>query len=586
MRISKQQRMPMKWLEKYKISPPVLEKESDYPDWAISLVPTLLNRTGTWRIFRPIYENKVPPCNNECPTNEKIQGYFDYVKQGKLLDAYKLILEDNPFPSITGRVCYHPCEGVCNRKDYDESLAIHCVERYIGDWGIKHVPFAKPREKRKETVAIIGSGPAGMAAAYYLTLDGFNVTIFERKTKLGGMLRYGIPAYRLPKKILDSEFKKLTALGVKFKVNCAIGKDITLDSLRKSYDYIIIGHGAHKNRPLGIPNENAAGVFSGLEFLFQINSGKKPKIRKKVAIIGGGNTAIDAARSSLRLGSIPTILYRRTRTEMPAVPDEVDAAEKEGIKIEFLVAPVKVKATKKGKVTGIELIKMKLGKPDASGRRRPVPVEKSNFVLKFNNIISAIGEQVDLSMLSKDIEKSEWGVKADNIGRTNIPNVFAVGDCVTGPKTVVEAFGAGKRAALKILGETDKIKFKAEMRNAGEASMNQRPVKFTDLNLDYFEHANKIPDLEIQVAARKKNCKEVHTGYNKAMFKQETERCFSCGVCNKCDNCFVLCPDLSVLKDAGDYEFDYDYCKGCGVCARECPRYAITMLEESKVEVE
>ncbi|MBS4014849.1 MAG: FAD-dependent oxidoreductase [Candidatus Latescibacteria bacterium] len=563
----------MKWLDKYKVIHPKLEKETDYPHWAISLTSTLLNRTGTWRIFRPLYQDQIPPCNNECPTNEKIQGYCDLVKQAKFAEAYKLILEDNPFPAITGRVCYHPCENSCNRKDYDDAIAIHCVERFIGDWGLKNVALAKPKVKNKKTVAIVGSGPAGMAAAYYLGLEGYQVTIFEKQTKLGGMLRYGIPAYRLPKAVLDTELKKLIKLGMKSKTKCAVGKDITIDYLRKNYDYVIICHGAHKNRPLGVPNDKAKGVISGLEFLSQINSGKKPKIGKKVAVIGGGNTAIDAARSCLRLGLKPMILYRRTRLEMPAVPDEVDACEAEGIRIEFLVAPVKVLATKKGKVTGIELMRMKLGKPDASGRRRPVPVARSNFKIKLNAIITAIGEQVDLSILTPDIQKTEWGVKVDRLGKTNITNVYAIGDCVTGPKTVVEALGAGKRTAFQIIGATEKI-----------ISKTDKPVKFTDLNLDYFEHQDKTKIPEISVAARKKNFKEVHTGYNKEMVLKESERCFSCGVCNKCDNCFVLCPDLSVIKDNGEYEFDYDYCKGCGVCAHECPRNAITMIEESKVE--
>jgi len=565
----------MKWLEKYKPPVPVLQKESDYPNWAISSTSTLLNHTGTWRIFRPMYDNKIPPCNNECPTNEKIQGYFDLVKQNKLSDAYKLILEDNPFPSITGRVCYHPCESACNRKDYDQALSIHCVERFVGDWGIKNVPLAKPIAKHKETVAIVGSGPAGMAAAYYLGLAGYNVTIFEKKAKLGGMLRYGIPTYRLPKNVLNNEFKKLAALNVKFKTNTAIGKTVTLDVLRKNFDIIIICHGAHKNRPMGVANENSDGVYSGLEFLSVINAGKKPKIGKKVAIIGGGNTAIDAARSCLRLGSTPVILYRRTKAEMPAVLDEIEAAEAEGIKIEFLVAPEKVVANKKGKVIGIECIKMKLGKPDASGRRRPVPVPKSNFVLKFDSIISAIGEQVDLTILSSDVAKTEWGIKADYLGRTNVNNVYAIGDCVTGPKTVVEAFGAGKRVAFKISGEEHNIEHKVE-----------RPVQFSELNTDYFEHADKVKVAELPVKDRKKNFNEAHLGYNKISVKDEVERCFSCGICNKCDNCFVVCPDLSVIKQNGDYEFDYDFCKGCGVCARECPRYAITMKEESKVETE
>lgn len=563
----------MKWLEKYKPEIPVLEKESDYPEWAISLTSTLLNRTGTWRIFRPVYLNKIPPCNNECPTNEKIQGYIDYVKQNKLVDAYKLILEDNPFPAITGRVCYHPCESVCNRKDYDEALSIHCIERFIGDWGLKNVSFEKPITKRKESVAIIGSGPAGMACAYYLAKHGYNVTIFEKKTKLGGMLRYGIPAYRLPKNVLNNEIKKLIALGVKFKTNCSVGKQISFDELRKSFDFIVIGHGAHQNRPLGVPNDNADGVFSGLEFLSIINAGKKVKIGKKVAVIGGGNTAIDAARSCLRLGSIPTILYRRTKAEMPAVPDEIRACEDEGIKIEFLVAPVKVLTNKKGKVSGVELIRMKLGKPDASGRRRPMPIENSNFTMKFDTIISAIGEQVDLSFITPDIIKTDWGIKADFLGKTNVKNIYAIGDCVTGPKTVVEAIGYGKRTAWAIIGLEDKIIYKSE-----------NPVKFTDLNTDYFEPLPKIPMPELAVKFRKNNFKEVHTGYDKHMLVREAERCFSCGVCNKCDNCFVFCPDLSVIKDNSAYSFDYDYCKGCGVCAHECPRNAISMVEESKFE--
>lgn len=563
----------MKWLDKYKVNTPTLNKEADYPHWAISMSSTLLNHTGTWRIFRPLYLNKIPPCNNECPTNEKIQGYCDFVKQGKLAEAYKLILEDNPFPAITGRVCYHPCENACNRKDYDNAIAIHCVERFIGDWGVKNIPLAKPQAKHKQTVAIIGSGPAGMAAAYYLGVAGYNVTMFEKQAKLGGMLRYGIPIYRLPKNVLDREFTKLTNLKVKYQTRCAVGKDITIDALRQQYDYVIICHGAHKNRPMGVPNDNAKGVISGLEFLSQINSGKKPRIGKKIAIIGGGNTAIDAARSCLRLGLKPMILYRRTRLEMPAVPDEVNACEKEGIKIEFLVAPEKVITTKRGKLVGIELIKMKLGKPDSSGRRRPVPVPKSNFIMKFDAIITAIGEQVDLSILNSDINKTEWGVKADQNSRTNINNVYAIGDCVTGPRTVVEALGAGKRVAFQIMGATDKI-----------ISKSDKSVKFSELNLDYFEHGERVIQPELPVHTRTNNFKEVHTGYNKIQANTESERCFSCGVCNKCNNCFILCPDLSVMKNNNDYEFDYDYCKGCGVCANECPRNAITMIEESKVE--
>ncbi len=563
----------MKWLEKYKTIQPKLEKESDYPHWAISSTSTLLNQTGTWRIFRPIYQNKIPPCNNECPTNEKIQAYCDLLKHHKIADAYKIILEDNPFPSITGRVCYHPCENKCNRKDFDDAILIHAIEKFIGDWGLKNVPFAKRQANKEQTVAIVGGGPAAMSASYYLAQAGYQVTIFEKQAKLGGMLRYGIPSYRLPKKVLDQELQKLTKLGVKTKTKCTVGKEISIDELTKTYNYVIVCYGAHKNRPLGVPNDNAQGIISGLEFLHQINSGKKPNIGKKVAIIGGGNTAIDAARSCLRLGRKPIILYRRTRNEMPAVPDEINACENEGIKIEFLVAPHKVHVNKKGKITALELIRMKLGPPDASGRRKPVPIANSNFKMKLDTIITAIGEQVDLSIVPDYLDKNDWGIKADFVGKTNINNLFAIGDCVTGPRTVVEAFGAGKRVAFTIIGKIEKITHKSD-----------NPVKFSDLNLDYFEHLNKTDVPELPIATRKTNFKEVHLGYNQVMAIKEASRCFSCGVCNKCDNCFVFCPDLSVLKENDEYAFDYDFCKGCGVCAHECPRSAITMIEESKME--
>lgn len=569
----------MKWLEKYKPTIPKLEKESDYPEWAISIAETLLNKTGTWRIFRPVYENKTPPCNNECPANEQIQKYLDLVKQNKFQEAYETIIEDNPFPAITGRVCYHPCEQACNRKDYDESLAIHCCERFLGDFGLKAKLLPKPQEKRKTKVAIIGSGPAGMSAAYYLGLAGFQVTIFEARGKLGGLLRYGIPSYRLPKNILDAELKKLSALQVTFKTNCTIGKDINISQLTKEYDFVIIATGCTKSRPLEIPNEKGKGVYSGLEFLSEVNNNKRPKLGKRVAIIGGGNTAIDAARVCLRLGYKPIILYRRTRAEMPAIADEINAAETEGIPIEFLVAPVKVIRTKKGTVKGIELIKMKLGEPDASGRRRPIPIPNSNFVKKVDAILSAIGEEVDLSILPQELKTTGWSVAADNFGQTNITNIFAIGDCVTGPKTVVEAIGAGKRVARFIIGQANGI-------DLSKTDNKKEVVTFSQLNPIYFERQPRIPIPQISLGQRKRSFKEVNIGYDKQMVKNEAERCFSCGVCNKCDNCFVFCPDLSVMKDNGEYEFDYDYCKGCGVCARECPRYAITMIEESKVETE
>ncbi len=561
----------MRWLDIETPPKLVLEREPDYPPWAVSLTNTLVNRTGSWRIFKPRYLDKTPPCQDACPAKEKIQGYLELVKQKRYLEGYELIIQDNPFPSITGRVCFHPCEAACNRSEYDEPLGIHNVERFLGDYGLKKTKREKSNNLNGKQIAIIGSGPAGLSGAYYLAKMGYQVTILEHFGLPGGMLRVGIPSYRLPKDILDKEIKKVEALGVKIKTNTTLGKDITLEELRRNFDAVFIATGAHKSRNLGVPNEEVKGVYSGLEFLAQINMGKRPRIGKEVLVIGGGNTAIDAARCALRLGAQPKILYRRTRAEMPAVADEILEAEKEGVLIEFLVAPVKV-IKSKGRVTKLECQRMKLGAPDASGRRRPVPIKGSNFRLSCDSIISAIGEEVDLSYLTEEIKSTGWSIDADEWGRTSVPNVFAGGDCVTGPKMVVDAIGAGKRVALAI----DSYFANKEIKPEPKPEI----VQFANLNLAYFEPAPRNPLPSLSIKERKRNFKEVHLGYNESLAFQEAERCFSCGICNKCDNCFVFCPDLAVMKSDGKYEFDYDFCKGCGVCASECPRNAITMEEE------
>jgi 2-oxoacid:acceptor oxidoreductase delta subunit (pyruvate/2-ketoisovalerate family) len=582
----------MRWLEAEPPKIPVLERESDYPPMAVSLTTTLVNRTGSWRIFRPIYDNKLPPCNAECPAGEKIQGYLDLMEQKRYLDAYQLILESNPFPSITGRVCFHPCEGACNRKEFDEPIGIHNIERFLGDYGLSKAPIPKPAVRRPDQVCIIGSGPAGMTAAWFLALEGYPVTMLEAAAQPGGMLRLGIPDYRLPKTVLDREFRKLKALGVKVRTNTRVsgqgpgtgerkpgtggrGSGISVDDLRRQFSIILFAHGAHQSRELGVPGQEAKGVMSGLEFLAQINLGKRPRIGKRVAVIGGGNTAIDAARSALRLGAEPRILYRRTRAEMPAVADEVEEALREGIPIDFLVAPVKV-IRSKGRVTGMELLRMKLGKPDESGRRRPVPVKNSSFRLKFDSILTAIGEQVDLGFLGADVPVTGWSVSADRWGRTGRSGVYAAGDCVTGPKTVVEAIGMGRRAARAI----DAHVTQQSLPEEEKAEIAQ----YVNINTVYFDHASRKPMPALDLKARRRNFKEVHLGYAPNDAVEESARCFSCGVCDRCDNCYVFCPDMSVLKKDESYEYDYDFCKGCGVCARECPRNAITMIEERQAK--
>uniref|UniRef100_A0A7V4E4N8 FAD-dependent oxidoreductase n=1 Tax=candidate division WOR-3 bacterium TaxID=2052148 RepID=A0A7V4E4N8_UNCW3 len=552
-------------------------KVSDYPELAISWETTLVNKTGTWRTFFPKYGEKTPPCNYYCPANEPVQKYLALTLEGKFEEAYLTILEKNPFPAITGRVCYHPCEIGCNRGNFDESVAIHAVERFLGDYGLNLVEPKRKVEKLKsdKKVAIIGSGPSGLSCAYYLLKNGIAVTIFERENFAGGILAYGIPNYRLPKEIVKKEIEKISKMGAKFIFEKELGKDFSLNDLEKEYDAIFLAIGAQIEQELGIPNENVKGVFLGLEFLKAVNLKRKlPYFGKNVLVIGGGNTAIDCARVAWRKGTKVKIIYRRTKEEMPAVKEEVEEAIKEGIEIIFLTAPLKIIKDKKGKVKGLECVKMRLSEEiDESGRRKPVPIKNSNFVIRGDTIIKAIGEKVDLDILPKEIIGKRT-ILADEWGRTNLEKIFAGGDCVTGPKTVVEAIAYGRKGAFLILHYLKNYEPpKKEIFNL---------VNYENLNTYYFEKQKRVEEDKLPLNKRKGNFKEIIRTLNNHEAMAEASRCFSCGVCNNCDNCYVFCPDLAILKKNGSYEILYDYCKGCGVCAHECPRNVISMFFEEE----
>ncbi|SMB98918.1 NADH-quinone oxidoreductase subunit F [Thermanaeromonas toyohensis ToBE] len=397
------------------------------------------------------------PCQNTCPANVDVPVYIDLIRQRKFLEAYEVIKYENPFPVVCGRVCHHPCEGKCNRAKMDEAVAIRSLKRFAGDFALSlngKLPKLEVAPTNGKKVAIVGSGPAGLTAAHYLALKGYQVTVFEALPVAGGMMAVGIPEYRLPKEILMAEIKNITELGVEIRTNSALGRDFTLEDLRRDgYQAIFLAIGTHRELKLDIPGEELEGVYSGVSFLRELNLGRPVDVKDKVvAVIGGGNVAVDAARSARRLGAREVyILYRRTQEDMPAIREEIHEAEKEGIHITCLTAPVAILG-EKGRVKAIRCQKMRPGEFDKSGRRKPVPVEGSEFTMDVDVVIAAVGQTVDREGLPADIEVTRAGTIAVNEKTlaTNLPGVFAGGDCVSGPDTVITAIASGKKAAAAI----------------------------------------------------------------------------------------------------------------------------------------
>ncbi len=551
----------------------------EMPPLAFSLESTRKIPTGSWRHVRPVYKNKTSPCEVGCPAGEKIPVYFDLVRQKKYEEAWYKILEDNPLPGVTGRVCYHPCEGQCNRKPYDEAVAIHNIERFVADKNLRNKKLPQVSETPKsEKVAVIGSGPAGLSCAYQLSRKGYRTVIFEADHEPGGMLRYGIPEYRLPKKILDKEIADIESLGVEIRMDSRIGGNVAWSELEK-FDAVFVAVGAMRSRKMDVAGEGLKGVYTGVDFLRDLSTGIVPKVGRQVLVVGGGNTAIDAARSAVRLGKKATILYRRTRAEMPAVPEEIEEAEKEGVRFEFLVAPAKITGVK-GKASKIELIKMKLGEPDASGRRRPVPVKGSNYTMAADTIISAIGEEPDLSFLPYSFLKKGVRLFVDDDYSTGVPGIFAGGDAATNPNgTVVNAIRAGKDAAKSI----DEFLGWRTQSNG----LSHDVVHPDDVNTFYFPHEKRVKVPRIAVEKSKASFTEVNRTLTEGQALDEAERCFTCGTCLHCDVCLTFCPDVAISKDKdGEYVIDYDHCKGCGICVNECPREAMELVPEGAHEVE
>lgn len=516
----------------------------------------LIKRTAIYRRYPQavpgafaIDKKGVSPCTFACPLGVNAHAYVVLIAQGRYAEALEVERRLNPFPAICGRICPHPCEMECSRKDLDEAISIAGLKRFLADWEAanpdKKSPTPQIKEQRSEKIAVIGSGPAGLMAARDLALKGYKVTIFESQPEAGGMLRYGIPAYRLPKDIIKQEIQtSVLDLGVELKTNTVLGKDFTLDDLKKQgYKATFIAIGAWEGLKLNIPGESEfRGVTDAVTFLKNLNLGKPHDVKgKKVAVIGGGNVAVDAARSAWRLGaSEVNLVYRRSRVEMPANPWEIEETIHEGVKITFLAAPTKVLG-ESGKVTRLECIKMELSEPDASGRRRPTPVKGSEFVIPVDIIIPAISQQPDKNTLAAaNTKTTQWGLlEVDGITlETTMPGVFAGGDAVSGPATAVEAIEAGQRAAVSI----DRYLKGQDLTEGREEPQRDKVTKET-------EGLDKKPRARIRtipLSERTGNFKEVELGYNEAEAKAEASRCLSCAVCCECLLCVTACEAKAV----------------------------------------
>jgi NADPH-dependent glutamate synthase beta subunit-like oxidoreductase/Pyruvate/2-oxoacid:ferredoxin oxidoreductase delta subunit len=560
------------------VTPPPTEKEGQ------RLFPT-----GNFRFYRPVYRDKTPPCNHACPTGEQIQKYLDHVKHDRYLDGYLTILEDNPMPAVTGRVCYHPCETACNRAAHDEPIGIRGVERFLGDFGLKLAdnpvkPGLPPLNGK--TVAIVGSGPGGLGCAYHLRRTGYASVIFEALDQPGGMLRAGIPAWHLPGEILDAEIAKLLDLGgIEIRCGVRVGDDpggVTLGYLRATYDAVFLALGQDVGRRLGAAGAQARGVIGAMEFLRETGLGRPVTVGASVLVIGGGNTASDAARSAIRLGGAggnqasATIVSLEAEDELLIQPEDLAQARDEGVLFRPRTALVSVLTGEDGNVRGAVLAGARLAR-DESGAVRPRITAGTEFEVPCDTILVAIGQVQVLDWLPAHYTEDGL-VKADEFGR--VPDadaaVFAGGDVRRGPSMVVDALGDGKRAARDI----DRVLSAEPLRPEDPVEV----MPYEKLNTAYFRHA---PRTEAPLAPagerRASQVTEVTLAYSREQALAEADRCMSCGVCNGCDNCYIVCPDVSVMRDArqnGHYSIRTHYCKGCLVCVQECPTGALERVPE------
>ncbi|MDH4236872.1 MAG: NAD(P)-binding protein [Nitrospira sp.] len=540
----------------------------DRKPFAITLDPnsSLANHTGNWRTMKPVYVDRLPPCNHACPAGENIQAWLYHAEEGAYETAWRRLMEDNSMPAIHGRVCYHPCESSCNRGQLDQAVSIHAVERFLGDQAITHGWRVRCAPQTGKRVLIVGAGPSGLSAAYHLTRMGHAVTIYEAASKVGGMMRYGIPAYRLPREVVDAEAARLEAMGVAIRLKTKV-EDLDAAIKEGGFHATFLAVGAHLARRIDIPGFDAKRLLDAATFLRSMGGASPIKLGRRVAVYGGGNTAIDVARSAERLGAEPVIIYRRDQAHAPSFTEEVAEAREEGVQFHWLRSIAKAA----GEKLTLEVMELdKEGKPKPTGRFETIEAD---------TVVLALGQKADtgfLRNLSGIRLRDDGAIEVDEQMMTGHFGLFAGGDMVPGEQSVSVATGHGKRAARHI---------DAYVRGTQYMKSPPHPLAtFDRVNAWYYTDAEQSKQPILEAARRRASFEEMVGGLDTDTALLEARRCLSCGNCFECDNCYAICPDNAVIKlGAGNrFAFNYDYCKGCGLCAEECPCGAIDMVKEMK----
>ncbi|HVX22170.1 MAG TPA: NAD(P)-binding protein [Acidimicrobiales bacterium] len=550
------------------------------PPFAITLDvgSSRANRTGSWRVQRPVYVDHLPPCNHACPAGEDIQGWLYRAEPGDYESAWRALVEDNPFPAVMGRVCFRPCEAACNRGRLDEAVGINAVERFLGDAAIEHGwPLPGPGPDTGRVVLVVGGGPAGLSAAYRLRRSGHRVRLVDASPQLGGMLRYGVPAYRLPRDVLDAEVARIVGMGVDVVLDHPV-RDVAAEREQAGADAVFLAVGAQLGHRTEIPAGDAGRIVDAVTLLHGVAEGQPPALGRRVAVYGGGDTAFDAARTARRLGATDAVVvYRRTRERMPAHPEELDQAVIEGVTVRWLRT---VDHFDPGHLVVERMVLDDAGFPQPTGERE---------ALDADSLVLALGQDADLSLVDADpdVAVDHGAIAVDGSMMAAASGVFAGGDAVPSERTATVAIGHGARAARGI----DAYLAGAPAPGAGrpvdarlDAPADAPPdlATFDRLNTWYYADAPRQHRPELERARRRRTFDEVVGGLTGENALFEARRCLSCGNCFECDNCFGVCPDNAVIKlEPGNrYEIDYDFCKGCGLCAEECPCGAIDMRPE------